>query len=237
MNAPVLADLLAVRLGKWSGWWAAISALGFLAGVFLAILVFEEPEWTGDVAAYAAGYDPLAMAVTVVPSLFIAPGFLGLTIAIHAVAAPRLRAVTMAAVALAVVYLVTVGTNYLIQLTVVRHNFGAGITEDLSLLAMANPRGIFYALEGLGYFWQTVAAFLASFAFDPRAARWIRWSFGVVIITGFMGVYGLVLGLEFIHPLMIGGSVVWSVAFPAGSILCARAFARMERGVPAGLAA
>jgi hypothetical protein len=220
---------LTVRLGFWSALVAATAAVAFLAGAVVAALLFpSNPTWSG-IGAYAANYQPWAMALAVVPSLLIAPAFLALVVSLDAVAPSSRRPLARLAVAFAAVYVATVGANYFLQLTTVRHNLVAGTTEGFGLLAMDNLRGVFWALELLGYFWQGVAFLLAALALSGGwIARGIRWAAAAAFLGGALSIgVGLVGVDSFTSPLFIVSAVPWSIGFPAAAVLCAVFFRRL----------
>jgi hypothetical protein len=211
----------------WVGFWAAIvatiGAVGFAVGIVLNIIAIPGPAWTGDIQAYALGYSAPAMIVTVAPSLLIVPAFVALVASMQAVVPTGKRPIVLIAIAFAAVYAATVGTNYFLQLTVVRENVEAGSINGMALFAMPNSHSIFWALEFMGYFWQGVAAgFLALALGGDRLQQWIRWLFAAVFVAGAIGILASILGVtSFTNPLMIVGTAPWLVAFPVATALCA----------------
>jgi hypothetical protein len=138
------------RVGFFSAVAAAVFSLAFGIGVIVTLLVFSQTPWNGDIRAYAASYNALAMAIAVVPSILLAPAFLGLVVALHSVAPVEKRSLTLLALAFATLYGATVGINYFLQLTVVRSEPGVwahggdGVICDgepaVGLLGAGDPR-------------------------------------------------------------------------------------------------
>ena len=216
------------RLGLWSAGAAAVFSVAFGIAVFLTLLFFPQTTWNGDIRAFAASYNPLAMALGVVPSILLAPAFLGLVVAVHYRTAAAKRPLTLFSLALATLYVATVGMNYFLQLTAVRQNLTAGHTEAMALFAMGNPQSVFWALEILGYFWQGAAAILMTVYFAGTGLdRWIRWMLAAVFVSGAIGVVAAIRGVSsFSDPVFAAGSGIWMLGFPAAMILCAIHFRR-----------
>ena len=217
----------ALHLGFWSAIACAVTSAGFGVGIVITLFAFKQEPWTGDITAYARNYDPLQMALTVVPSILLALSFLGLVAAVHQIARPENRMWTQLAAMFAVLYAGIVGVNYFLQLSVVRQDLSAGLTEGMSLFAMGNPVSIFWALEILGYFCQGVAAiFMATVFAGGGLAAWVRWMLLAVFITGVVGVAAAIQGIEFANPMFAAGSGAWTLVFPVAMLLCATYFRR-----------
>lgn len=217
------ASSLSLWLGFWAAVVASVGAVGFAAGIVINVVAVPGPAWTGDIQAYARGYSSMAMAVTVVPSLLIVPAFVALIASFHGIVSTGKQPIALLALGFAAVYAATVGTNYFLQLTMVRQNLMAGSTQDMSLLIMPNSHSIFWAFEFLGYFWQGLAAGTLALALGgDRLELWIRWLFAVVFVAGALGIVASIGGAtSFTDPLMIAGTAPWLVAFPAATALCA----------------
>ncbi len=222
---------LALHVGFWAAVLATVGAIGFAVGIVLNIAVVPGPAWAGDIHAYASGYSSLAMAVTVAPSLVIVPAYVALVGSLCAAAPISKRPIVLLALAFAAIYAAIVGTNYFLQLIVVRQNLVSGNTDGMTLLIMPNTHSVFWTLEFLGYFWQGVAAgFLALALGRDRLQLWIRWLFAVVFIAGAIGIVDSIFGVtSFTDPLMIAGTAPWLVAFPAATVLCAIHLRRLLR--------
>ena len=236
LSATLVAEradpgMLVDRLGFWSAVGAAAFSLAFGVSILLSLLIFPQLPWTGDIWAFAATYNPTQTALSVVPSILLAPFFLGLAVAVHYLTPTAKRPLTLLSIAIATLYAATVGINYFLQLTAVRVNVTAGTTEAMALFAMANPRSIFWALEILGYFWQGLAALLMATSFvGDGLERWTRWMLIAVFPTGAVGVVVALSGmLSFTNPVFMAGGGAWQVVFPAAMILSAVSFRRNLR--------
>jgi hypothetical protein len=215
------------QLGFWSSIASAVTSAGFGVGIVITLVAFKQQTWTGDIVAYAWGYDPIQMAMTVVPSILLAPSFLGLVAATHELAPSEHRIWTVLAGMFAVLYAGVVGVNYFLQLTVVRQNLSTGVTEGMSLFAMGNPVSVFWELEILGYFCQGVAAALLAIVFTgERIATWLRWMLIAVFVTAAIGVVAAIKGISFTDPVFAVGSGAWTVVFPVTMVLSAVYFRR-----------
>jgi hypothetical protein len=215
------------RLGFWASIASAVTSAGFGVGIVITLVAFKQQTWTGDIGAYARSYDPHQMELTVVPSILLAPAFLGLVAAVHQITPSERRIWTLLAGMFAVLYAGLVGINYFLQLTVVRQNLSAGVTEGMSLFAMGNPVSLFWALEILGYFCQGVAAALLAIGFTGgRLAAWLRWMLVAVSVTGAIGVGAAIKGISFTDPVYAAGSGAWTVIFPISMALTAVYFRR-----------
>lgn len=223
------ANTLVQRLGFWSAIAAAVFSIGFGVGTVLSLVAFPPVPWT-DITAFAVSYNPTAMALTVVPSILLAPAFLALVVAIHSAVPAEKRPLTLLALGFATLYVATVSINYFLQLTAVRHDLTAGSTEAMALFAMGNPQSVFWALEMLGYFWQGAAALLiAAYFAGAGLERWTRWMLIAVFASGALGVVVAVRGISFSDPVLVIGAGVWQLAFPAAMILCAFHFRRLRQ--------
>jgi hypothetical protein len=114
--------------------------------------------------------------------------------------------------------------DYAIQLAVVQPSLLAGQTQNLSLVSMYNPHGIFIALEDLGYLLMAVSFLFAGLAI-ARHARFgnaIRW---ILIISGaVVAAVLLALGLWYGRQLndqfeVVAIGIDWAVLIVVGALL------------------
>lgn len=105
----------AERLAFWSSVAAAITSAGFGVGTLITLLAFKQQSWTGDISAFARNYDPVQMALTVVPSILLAPSFLIVVAAVHETTPIEQQIWTRLAQMFAVLYVAVVGINYFLQ--------------------------------------------------------------------------------------------------------------------------
>jgi hypothetical protein len=156
------------------GFWTAILTVVVVA-VFAAVAV-ATPARSGPYCANACVAYPYVDVARFVPGdylwllpgILLAPIFLVLMACIHASAAEAKKVYSRIGLAFALVYAVVILVDYFVQLTVVAPSLQAGETERLSLFTQYNPRGLFIALESLGYSMMTVA-------FLFRRSRVRRW--------------------------------------------------------------
>lgn len=222
-------------LGFWSAIACAAMSIAFLGGTALAAVALPANVWTGDIRAFAASFTPWPMLLGVVPSVLIAPTFLGLIAAIHGQTSAERKPLMLFALALATVYAAIVVVNYFLQLTVVRLGLESGRTDGLALLLMENPTGAFWPMEALGYGVQGLAAGVAATAFAGGGlARWVRTLFLVVGAGGVLSLAAGVRGVSFTDPVFILGGAAWGIAFPLGTALAALYFQRSGDRTPDG---
>jgi hypothetical protein len=197
------------------GFWSAIAAAGLTVAFAILSVVFTPAEWR-DMTSYADSFASIQMA-SFVPVLFLAPTMVLLMACIHYRAPEDKRVLSLTAVALTTVYATLIGTNYYLQLFVVRLNILSGDLEGLSLLVMPNLHSVFFAFESIGYAFLSLATLviLPIFA-ESSLANWIR---RLLIITGALGLFGVVVA-PFDYPLLIfAGLGLWSLLFPVAMVL------------------
>jgi hypothetical protein len=216
------------RWGSISAWWAAGTSVAFTVSAVVGAFAWPQPTWTGDIAAYAHDFQAAALVSGTVLSILIIPGFVGFAVVAHLLTPVDRHRFTLAALVLTAAYAATVGANDFLQITTVRLNFQAGTTDGLSLLVADNPLSVFYPLEALGYFWQTMAGLLLVFVFrGSRLSLWVRWGLSASFVSGVMGVVATILGLGFSHPFFIVGAALWAVGFPLAMVAAALLFSRL----------
>jgi hypothetical protein len=149
--------------------------------------------------------------------------------AIHYTSPADRRAFTMVGIAFATISVSILGFQYYSQVTVVNYNIMAGGEPALGLFVLGNPHSFFWPLEILGYGFMSLATFFAAFAFTGTTlARWIRALF---IANGALGIGGMVAyPLEVTTVAVLSGLALWTLVFPAATILVAISFRRsMDR--------
>lgn len=126
----------------------------------------------------------------------------------------------------ALVYVTTIGANYFLQLTAVRHSPADGALEGLGLLAMPNLRSIFWSLELAGHFWQEAALVLAAFVLTGGGVtRWIRGFAGLTFAGALLGVMVGLIGIDsFTSPLFLVAAIPSSIGCPLATGLFAVRF-------------
>jgi hypothetical protein len=201
-DRPALLQVF--RYGLWSATLATIVNVGSTLALLGFLLI---PGTRLDLVSDALGF-------------LVAALFLVLVVSIQHAATKEQRMITHLGLIFAVLYLLTVSTNYYLQLTVVRHlpvEGGAGLPAVFA--------SVFLAMETLGYGFLGVATLWVAPVFsEGRLESAIRWLF---IANGVLGVLGiLVYPLDVDARIIFGGLFVWDVIFPLSLLLLAVFFRR-----------
>jgi hypothetical protein len=185
--APTTARFKINRVTVWVG-----AATAMFAAVALAIGVATPPRSGAFCTSSCIGYPYTAAAAFVprdyiwmYPATLMVLGFVALMVCLRHDARPEHRVLVGIGAALAVVAAAALTIDYAIQLTVVQPSLLKGETQDLSLVSMYNPHGLFIALEDLGYLLMGVAFFFAGCAFTggARLERALRWVLTLAALT------------------------------------------------------
>ena len=221
LNTPI-TQKTAITLGFWSAIFASVLTILFVLTAIATSLMFPMKAWNG-IQIYAESFNFLDMA-SFIPAFFLAPTMIVLIACINAIAPASKKIFSQIGLAFAIVYAAIIPTNYYLQLFVVRLNLQSGTLEGLSILAQPNLHSIFFALETLGYGFLSLATILISFVFTSgKLEIWMRSLF---IISGAVGIFG-VLVAPFDQPYLIfAGLGLWSFAFPISTILLSIFFRR-----------
>jgi hypothetical protein len=212
----------AITLGFWSAIFASVFAILFVLIAISTSLIFPMKAWNG-IQIYAYNFNLLDMA-SFIPAFFLAPTMVILITCINAIAPETKKIFSQIGLAFAIVYTTIIPTNYYLQLFVVRLNLQSGTLEGLSILAQPNLHSIFFALETLGYGFLSLATLFVSLVFTSgKLEIWMRSLF---IVSGVVGVFG-VLVAPFDQPYLIfTGLGIWSLAFPISTILLSIFFSK-----------
>jgi len=161
-----------------------------------------------------------------IPAFLLAPTVVVLMACIHHVTPETKKVFSLIGLAFASVYAAIIPTNYYLQLFVVRLNLERGTLDGLALLAQPNFHSVFFALETLGYAFLRLATLFASQVFSGgKLESWIR---GLFIVSGAVGIFG-VLVAPFDQPYLIFvGLGIWSLAFPISTVLLSTFFRRAQ---------
>ncbi len=197
------------------GFWSAIAAAVLTVAFAILSIAFTPEEWS-DIASYANSFASIQMA-SFIPVLFLAPTMVLLMVCIHYRATEDKRVLSLTAVAFTTIYATLICTNYYLQLFVVRLNILNRDLESLSILAMPNLRSVFFAFEAIGYAFLSLATLVITPIFtEGTLENWIRW---LLIITGALGLFGVVVA-PFDQPMLIfAGLGLWSLLFPIAMVL------------------
>ena len=200
-DKPALLEVF--RYGLWSATLAMIVNVGSTLALLGFLLI---PGTRLDLVSDALGF-------------LVAALFLVLVVSIQHAATKDQRMNTHLGLIFAVLYLITVSSNYYLQLTVVRH-----LPIDGGAVIPAVFTSVFLAMETLGYGFLGVATlWIAPVFCGGRLESAIRWLF---VANGVLGVLGiLVYPFDADPRIFFGGLFIWDVIFPLSMLLLAIFFA------------
>lgn len=218
-----------LALGFWSA--VLVTLFNVVSSILMIPSWFLNPitPWHG-IEPYAAGFNFFQIA-SMLPGFLVVLPFLPMMAAIHYSSQSDRRVYTLLGVAFAGISVTMLGFQYYSQLTVVRYNLIAGEQSALGLFVLGNPHSFFWPLEALGYGFMGLSTLFAAFAFTEGSLdRWIRALF---IANGALGIGGIVAyPLEITVVAVLSGLALWTLVFPASTILLAISFRRrMARSV------
>jgi len=191
---------------------------------------FSNPitSWRG-IEAYASTFQFLQIA-SMLPGFLVVLPFLPMMAAIHYSSPPERKILSMLGIAFAGISVAMLGFQYYSQFTVVRYNLTSGEQQALGLFVLGNPHSFFWPLEALGYGFMGLSTLFAGFIFSTGVlARWLRGFFidnGVLCIAGI-----LAYPLEVTTVAVLSGLALWTLVFPASTILPAINFRRMMKSL------
>jgi hypothetical protein len=198
------------------GFWAAIACTMLSLAYSLAQLL----EWAGLLGS-AGGPNSvstaLGLAWLLTPSLLLGSAFVMLMAALHCLAPPDRRALSLAALAFAIIYATLTGLVYYVQLTFVAPRIAAGEAADIALLLFVPYRSFLFAIDLLGYSFMCLATLLGAFALpDWSGARAVK----IAMIANGLLIPFLIFQMQM--PGLILVAALWGITFPAATILLAR---------------
>ena len=212
------------------GFWSAV-ACTVLSLTYVIAQVGEWLGWLGSAGGPSSRSTPLGLAVLLAPSLLLAPAFLVLAAATHAIAPPERRVFGHAAVAFATVYTTLVSTVYFAQLTWVMPRLAAGRTQGLQPFLFEPFDSFLYAVDILGYSFMSLATVMAAWSLPDipvtRTARRFLLANGAVLPFLVFQMY--------VHELIWIASL-WAITFPGATWTLARSFRRLADRAPRELA-
>ena len=183
------------------GFWSAVLT-AFFAAAFFALAISTPVR---DVPYPYVASLPFTDYIWMYPGFLLAPTFIVLMACIHAYASDDKKVFSQIALSFAVIYAAVILTNYFIAWTVFQASVSSGETAGLSLLSGYNPRGIFVALEGLGYLALNGAFLFAAVVFTggrlERALRWLLVISFVVAVGSFASIFLLGYGISGMYGL------------------------------------
>jgi hypothetical protein len=214
------------------GMWAAIALAVINVWFWVAFLLYEptlQAPWRG-MADFAARFSPSLYLAWAIPAFLFAPGFLIVIACIHAWAPEARRTSSLLALVFALPGATLMAGLYYIQMTVVPHNLGQGLTDGLRLWIYAPPYPFTFpgALEGVGYGFEAAAFLWAAQVFaGDRLQSWLRWTFRVTGLSAMLVFVDPVFRLPV--PLVFADGALALVLLSAAPLLLARFWNRELR--------
>jgi hypothetical protein len=223
VSKPLASLAIPLAIGFWSA--VIITFFNVISSFLMIPSWFLNPitPWRG-IEAYASTFDFFQIA-SMLPGFLVVIPFLPMMAAIHYNAPPDRRIFSMLGVAFAGITVAMLSFQYYSQFTVVRYNLTSGEQQALGLFVLGNPHSFFWPLEVLGYGFMSLSTLFAGFVFSTDVLeRWIR---GLFITNGVIGIAGILvypLGVSTIA--FLSGLALWTLVFPASTILLAINFKR-----------
>lgn len=210
-RAPLGGSRPLARMGFWSA-----------AAVALFSAAFSVTGILGLVDVLGFPWDP------VLPdgaSLCLAVAFVVMMVSLHYTVEETARPWSHLGVTFAVMYAVLVSIVYFVITTVVVPYSDRGQADRVALLAFDDGGSFMQALDGLGYFFLSVATFSAAFAFSSVGRdRWLR---RVFLINGVLGIPILLSYMPLVvswSEYLIPVNALWMISLPACGVLAAARF-------------
>ena len=194
-------------VGLWSAVVATVLAITYDVGQ-----ITEWLGWMGSGGGADNTSTPLGLVILLTPSLFLGAAFLLIIVALHQIAPPDRKVLTLAALAFATVYAALISINYFVQLTWVAPRLASGRTAGLEPFLFVPFDSFLYAVDILGYSFMSVATLFAAGVFtDGGTERVARW---------FLVCNGLLLpfiALQMYWHSLIWIAALWAVTFPGAT--------------------
>jgi len=192
---------IAVKLGFWAS--ALAAAMFLIFTVCFVVILATSPLffWTdlNDYLAYVNENDQSLAYLARLCSLLFAPLFVVTLNSIHELTTAQKKVLTRNSLNFAILFAVTIGIHYFVQLTAVRLSLQAGQTAGLEQVVQANPISAVAAINMLGWtlFLGLSSLFLVPVFDDGRLQKTIKYAFLI------NGVCCLVGGLSYIFQWLI----------------------------------
>ena len=208
-----------------AGFWSAVAA----TALSLTYVVGQLAEWLGWLGSRGGPESvstPLGIVVLLTPSLFLGPAFVVVMASIHEMTPVAKRVWSLSALSFAIAYVVLIGMNYFVQLTLVGPRMARGDMAGIEMFVFVPFTSFLYAVDILGYSFMSVATLFAGFAFSgPGLPRIVR---SCLIANGLLLPF---LALQmYYHPLIWIASL-WAVTFPGAMWSLALLFRRLPSEV------
>jgi hypothetical protein len=189
----------AYRIGFWSA--AASTALGILYFIIIVVsmatgqFTFPPPDW-------------LQLSAGII-SLVVCPLLVVMFVSLYAITSSEMKVYSLAALAFAVLFAMSVSTNRFSQLGVVRQGLAAGNTEGIGWFMAYGDFSVMLGMEFMGWAWFLSMGMLcaAPLFSNGRLQKWLR---GFMLLYGGLGLLAAV-GFLMPSPLSMLGFVAWGV--------------------------
>ena len=164
-------------------------------------------------------------------SFVLALAFMVMMACIHHEAAPEDSVWSLVGLAFAILYVADVTIVYMTIITFTSPALvrGAGGAVPVAPFVFDANGSFMSAVDGLGYFFQSMATLFAAFAFVGMGSRWLRRAFVLNGIVGFpvlLAYMPLVIPTPF-YQVFEGLAAPWIATLPVACFLAARHFRRL----------
>jgi len=166
-------------------------------------------------------------------SFVLALAFMVMLACLHHEAAPDKSVWTLIGLAFAILYVADVTIVYMTTITFATPSLvrGTGASAAVAPFVWNSGGSFMSAVDGLGYFFQSMATLFAAFAFAAGTSRWLR---RVFVLNGIIGFAVLLAYMPLVIPSALyqvfeGLAAPWIVTLPAACLLAARHFRRVAR--------
>ena len=158
-------------------------------------------------------------------SLCIAPPFLLTLVALHYSVPNEKKIWSHAALLFAIVYVVYVVLNYVVQLVIV---IPKPIDDTSVAILSVSPQSLFWTIDGLGYIAMGISTLFAALVFEKEG--WQKWPRRFLMANGLLVP---VIAFVYFYPhfsiVLLMLSLPWVIAVPASMLLLALFFKRRIR--------
>lgn len=208
-----------------AGFWSAVAA----TALSLTYVVGQLAEWLGWLGSRGGPESVstlLGIVVLLTPSLLLGPAFVVVMASIHEMTSADKRVWSLSALAFAVAYVVLIGMNYFVQLTLVGPRMARGDTAGIEMFVFVPFTSFLYAVDILGYSFMSVATLLAGLTFSGGGLQRVVRT--CLIANGLLLPF---LALQmYYHPLIWIASL-WALTFPGAMWSLALLFHRLPSGL------
>lgn len=157
------------------------------------------------------------------PSLFLAPSFLIMMVAVHYLADAAHKIWTHIGIVFATAYFVFVSIVYFTVLTVTLPHMLRGDGSSVALIQYV-PRSFLTGIDALGYTAMSLSTLFAAGIFPgPGLETWLKWS---MILNGILA--PVILSTQ-IYPELAYAAATWIITLPLSSLLLAVLFYRLKK--------